>query len=166
MTRETYLKMTAATRGALSRLPGREKLLRLPTYLCALIYMIALLRLMVLRDIRLYRVLIVPAVCFLVCTVLRPVIGRQRPYDRFNAVPVGGYEPGKGKSLPSRHTASAAAIAFAIIYVFPSGWTAAAMLALAALIALLRVLAGQHYPSDVAAALLLSGVISLAGYLL
>ena len=40
------------------------------------------------------------------------------------------------------------------------------MLLLAALIAALRVMSGQHYPSDVFAALVLSGVISLAGYLL
>lgn len=166
MTRETYIRMTDATRMGLSRLPGREKLLRLPTYLCAAIYMIALLHLMLTRDIRLFRALIVPAVCFLVCTALRPVIGRERPYDRFGAAPVGEYKQGKGKSMPSRHTASAAAIAFAIIYVYPGIPAAAAMMLLAALIALLRVISGQHYPSDVAAALLLSGVISLAGYLL
>jgi len=166
MTRETYVRMISCTRSALKHLPGGEKLLRLPTYFCAVVYMGALLHLMVTRDIRLYRALIVPAVCFLACTALRPVIGRQRPYDRFGVPPVGGYDPGKGKSMPSRHTASAAAIAFAMIYVFPSGLCTAAMLLLAALIALLRVLSGQHYPSDVAAALLLSGVISLAGYLL
>ena len=166
MTRETYIRMTDATRKGLSRLPGGEMLLRLPTYLCAAVSMVALLHLMLTRDIRLFRALIVPAVCFLVCTALRPVIGRERPYDRFGAAPVGEYKPGKGKSMPSRHTASAAAIAFAIIYVYPGIPAAAAMLLLAALIALLRVISGQHYPSDVAAALMLSGAISLAGYLM
>ena len=166
MTRETYIRITEATRRTLSRLPGKEALLRLPTYLCAAVYMLALLYLMLTRDLRLFRALIVPAVCFIVCTVLRPIIGRQRPYDRFNARPVGEYLPGKGKSMPSRHTASAAAIAFSILYVFPGALTACAMLLLAALIACLRVISGQHYPSDVLAALLLSGAISLAGYLL
>ena len=80
--------------------------------------------------------------------------------------PVGEYHPGKGKSMPSRHTASAAAIAFAIIYVLPGIHSACAMIVLAALIAGLRVLSGQHYPSDVLAALLLSGVISAVGYLI
>ncbi len=165
MTRETYVQITNATRRTLSRLPGGEMLLRLPTYLCAAVYMGALLYLMVMRDVRLFRALIVPAVCFIVCTVLRPLIGRQRPYDRFGVPPVGSHKPGKGKSMPSRHTASAAAIAFAIIYIFPGAPVAACMLLLAALIAALRVLSGQHYLSDVAAALLLSGGISLAGYL-
>ena len=166
MTRETYIRITGATRSALNRLPGKDKLLRLPTYLCAAVYMGALLFLMLTRDVRLFRALIIPAVCFIVCTVLRPVIGRQRPYDRFGALPVGEYHPGKGKSMPSRHTASAAAIAFAVIYAFPGAPLALAMLALCLLVAALRVLSGQHYLSDVLAALLLSALISLIGYTL
>ena len=43
MTRETYIRITGATRSALNRLPGKDKLLRLPTYLCAAVYMGALL---------------------------------------------------------------------------------------------------------------------------
>ena len=166
MTRESYIRMTETTRNAISRLPGGAALLRLPTYACAAVYMFALLHLMVTHDLRLFRALLVPAVCFVVCTILRPLIGRERPYDRFSAPPVGEYQPGKGKSMPSRHTASAAAIAFAIIYVYPGIPAASAMLLLAALIASLRVIAGQHYPTDVLAALLLSGGISLIGYLL
>jgi len=166
MTRETYIRLTQKTRSVLARLPGGEMLLRLPTYLCAAIYLLALLILMVTRDLRLFRALIVPAACFIACTIARPLIGRERPYDRFLVPPVGSHKPGKGKSMPSRHTASAAAIAFAIIYVFPHPAVAAVMLLLAALIAGLRVLSGQHYPSDVLAALLLSGGISLIGYIL
>ncbi|MBQ7886816.1 MAG: phosphatase PAP2 family protein [Clostridia bacterium] len=166
MTRETYVRMTAATRRALDRLPGGQKLLRLPTLVCAGAYSLALLSLMLARDIRLVRVLLVPAACFFLCTALRPMIGRQRPYDRFGAEPVGRYRRGKGKSMPSRHTASAAAIALAAAYAFPSPAIIAGMLLLCALIASLRVLCGQHYPSDVLAALALSGVVSLIGYVL
>ena len=107
-----------------------------------------------------------PAVCFGVCTVLRPIIGRQRPYDRFDAEPVGSFVRGKGKSMPSRHTASAAAIALAVIYACPSPVLAAGMLLLCTLIASLRVLGGQHYPGDVLAALTLSSILSLIGYIL
>ena len=60
--------------------------------------------------------------------------------------------------------ASAAASAMAVVYITPSLPLRAAMGLLCALIASLRVLAGQHYPSDVAAALLLSAVVSLFGY--
>ena len=164
MTKECYLRMTQAVRGQVERFPLREKLLRLPTLFCAGIYLTALGFLMLTRDGRLFHALVVPAVCFLVCTVLRPLINRQRPYDRFGVPPVGAYRPGKGKSMPSRHTASAAAIAFAVVFLFPTWSVAAAMLLLAGMIAALRVLSGQHYPSDVLAALLLSGVISFIGY--
>ena len=121
---------------------------------------------MLARDIRLIRALLVPAACFVVCTVLRPLIGRQRPYDHFAAEPVGSYRPGKGKSMPSRHTASAAAIALAVAYAFPAPLLVVCMAMLCLLIAALRVLCGQHYISDVLAALALSAVISLIGYVL
>ena len=166
MTQETYAQMIGRTRAALSRLPGGERLLRLPTLICAAAYIAALFTLMLMRDIRLIRVLLVPAACFIICTMLRPAIGRQRPYDRFDTDPVGRFRRGKGKSMPSRHTASAAAIALAVAYAFPAPALIASMLLLCALIAALRVLAGQHYPGDVLAALALSGVISLIGYVL
>ena len=166
MTRETYIRMTGKTRAVLARLPLGHRIARLPTLLCAAIYLSALVYLMLLRDIRLLRALLVPAACFIVCTVLRPLIGRQRPYDCFDAEPVGPYRRGKGKSMPSRHTASAAAIAIAVCYIFPSPAVAAAMAALTLLIAALRVLCGQHYPLDVLAAVVLSGIISAIGYMI
>ena len=101
-----------------------------------------------------------------VVTALRPLIGKQRPYDRYGAPPVGAYSPGKGKSMPSRHTASAAAIACAVVYIFPRPAVVVCMALLCALIGGLRVLSGQHDLSDVLAALALSLALSLAGYLL
>ena len=164
MTRDTYIRMTNATRRIASRLPGGASALRLPTLVCAAVYIAALLRLMFARDPRLIRALFVPACCFFACTALRALINRERPYDRFGAEPVGSFRPGKGKSMPSRHTASAAAIAFSILYLHPAPAVAAAMLLLCLLIAALRVLSGQHYPADVAAALALSAALSLIGY--
>ena len=158
MTRERYIRMTETTRRAVSRLPGGTKALRAPTLLCAAIYCASLLYLMFIGDRRIIRSVIVPAVCFAVVTVLRPLIGKQRPYDRYGVPPVGAYKPGKGKSMPSRHTASA------IAYVFPHPAVIACMALLSAVIGSLRVLSGQHDISDVLAALALSLVISLVGY--
>ena len=109
MTREQYIRMTEATRRAADRLPGGAKALRAPTLLCAAIYCASLLYLMFTGDGRIVRAVLVPAACFAVVTALRPLLGKQRPYDRYGAPPVGAYSPGKGKSMPSRHTASAAA---------------------------------------------------------
>ena len=166
MTREQDIRMTEATRRVADRLPGRAKALRAPTLLCAAIYCASLLYLMFTGDGRIVRAVLVPAACFAVVTALRPLIGKQRPYDRYGAPPVGAYSPGKGKSMPSRHTASAAAVACAVIYVFPTVPVILAMVLLCLIIAALRVLAGQHDVSDVLAALALSMVLSLIGYLL
>ena len=166
MNRDQYVRMTSRVRRMTDTLPGGPRWLSAPTYLCAALYLGTLIYLMLTRDTRLIRALLVPAVCFLTVTALRPAINRERPYDRFKAQPVGRYRRGKGKSMPSRHTASAAAIAFAVIYIFPTAPVAAGMLALCAVIAALRVLSGQHFATDVLAALLLSGVMSAVGYLL
>ena len=166
MNRDQYVRMTSRVRRMTNTLPGGPRWLSAPTYLCAALYLGTLIYLMLTRDARLIRALLVPAVCFLTVTALRPAINRERPYDRFKAQPVGRYRRGKGKSMPSRHTASAAAIAFAVIYIFPTAPVAAGMLALCAVIAALRVLSGQHFATDVLAALLLSGVMSAVGYLL
>lgn len=166
MTKEAYIRMTSAVRRCVSGLPGGEKILRLPTLLCAAAYLLALLHLMLERDVRLVRALLVPAACFLLCTALRPMIGKQRPYDRFGVEPVGRYRRGKGRSMPSRHTASAAAIALAAGYAFASPGITAAMALLCLLIGALRVLCGQHDVWDVLAALALSLAVSLIGYLI
>ena len=166
MTKEQYARMTGCVRSVTNRLPGGAKVLRVPTLVCAAVYCMTLIYLMFTGDMRIIRAVLVPAACFLAATALRPAIGKQRPYDRFDTPPVGSYRPGKGKSMPSRHTASAATIACAVIYVFPTAPVILAMVLLCLVIAALRVLAGQHDVSDVLAALALSMVLSLIGYLL
>lgn len=166
MTKDQYLRMTGRTRRICRRLPLGERFLQMPVLLLAALYLTELARLLLGRDPRFLKTALVPACCFLAATVLRRLINRPRPYDRFGAPPVGRYSPGKGRSLPSRHTASAAAIALALCAVWPSLPARAAVLLLGALIAFLRVAAGQHYPGDVLSALLLSGILSAAGYIL
>lgn len=166
MNKDQYARMTGRLRRLTDRLPMGADALRLPTLLCAVCYIAALFHLMLTRDIRLVRALAVPAACFLLVTALRPLIGKQRPYDRYGLPPVGEYRPGKGKSMPSRHAASAAAIAFAVIRLYPVPAVAVFMLALCAVIAALRVVSGQHDVSDVLAALLLSAAVSALGYMM
>lgn len=164
MTKEHYQSITQYTRRLVSRLPLGTKLLDVPTYPCAAIYLWMLCRLALRQDGRFFRAALVPAAIFLTVTALRPMFNRQRPYDAFGIPPVGKWEPGKGRSMPSRHAASAAAIALAVMWVYPSAWVILFMSLLCALISALRVLSGKHYPSDVLAALLLAGAISYFGY--
>ena len=83
MTREQYIRMTSRVRRVTDALPGGAKWLRVPTYLCAALYIGTLVFLMLTHDARLLRALLVPAACFLTVTALRPAINRVRPYDRF-----------------------------------------------------------------------------------
>lgn len=164
MNAKQYQTITETTRCVVKKLPLQEKLLSLPTYLCAAIYLGMLAQLALRRDPKVFPVTLVPAACFVIVTVLRPLIHRQRPYDRFNLPPVGKWEQGKGKSMPSRHAVSAVAIAIAVMYAYPILPVFVGMTFLGILIAFLRVAGGQHYPSDVIAAVLLAVVISAVGY--
>ena len=89
-----------------------------------------------------------PALCFACITALRWLIKRPRPYETEGA----GIEPlvvkqGKGNSMPSRHVGSAFVISMVIL---PECLALGIpLLAVAAGIAVLRVLRGVHYPSDV-----------------
>ena len=166
MTKDQYVQITDYTRALTEKSPLGASFLRIPTWICAAAYGLCLALLAVTGDERLYRAMLVPFLCFALVTFLRPVIGRERPYDTFTVPPIGKYKPGKGKSMPSRHTASAAAIAFAVIYAYPHPAVWLFMLSLSVLIAVLRILSGQHYPSDVFAGFLLSACVSLLGYVL
>ena len=99
-----------------------------------------------------WKFLLIPAVTFLLVSLLRRALNRPRPYDRLGYTPFLPAEPGKGKSFPSRHTASAAAIACAFGFLSPAAGAAAGLLALA--IGASRVIGGAHYLGDVLGGLL------------
>ncbi len=71
-------------------------------------------------------------------------------------------EPSLGKSFPSRHVFSATVIAMLALTL---NWLGGAMLFLAGALALLRVLGGVHYPSDVLAGYVIGILVGLLLYL-
>jgi phosphatidylglycerophosphatase B len=164
MRREQFVKITRETRAFVQRGAWAWFLLKAPTYVCAAIYGLALAWMALTRDGRIVRFALVPAATFTWATLLRRTIDRPRPYDALRFEPVGAAQRGKGRSLPSRHTASAAAIAFAMVYAYPGRGMAALMTALCALVALSRVARGVHYPSDIAAALVLAAACAAVGF--
>lgn len=97
---------------------------------------------------KLLKVLFVPAGVFVLVTALRKLINEQRPYEKYE-VPSLFNKTTVGKSMPSRHTASAFIISMAVMYVrFDTGIT---FLLISALIGASRVFAGVHYVRDVLA---------------
>ncbi len=97
--------------------------------------------------------LVVPALTFLGVTLLRQWLNFPRPYDQLEYAPFLSAEPGKGKSFPSRHTASAAAIALAFCQLSPA--LGSGFWVLAVMVAASRVVGGAHYIRDVLAGLFL-----------
>jgi len=108
-----------------------------------------------------WRTVCVPAAVFLSGTALRAGLNRPRPYEALGFAPLLPKHT-RGKSMPSRHCFSAAAVAAAAWSVCPPlgavGW------ALAAANAVFRVVSGVHYPSDVLAGLGYGAGVSWAGY--
>lgn len=90
----------------------------------------------------------IPALSFLVLSVFRHKINRPRPYEAHAIVPLLPRNK-QGESMPSRHVFSAALISMCWLYVQPQVGVACLFCSL--LSGVTRVLAGVHYPSDVAA---------------
>lgn len=147
--------------------PAAKKLLRAVSLgSVAAVYLLyaGLAVLMMLRgNSLLWPLLVVPAVVFVLGTVLRRAINRPRPYETLGFAPLFPKDT-KGQSLPSRHCFSAACIAVAAIPVSPAA--AAVLAGLAVVIALTRVLCGVHYISDVLVGLVFGAAASRLGLIL
>ena len=109
------------------------------------------------------RFIAVPAFTFAAVTVARRAIDAPRPYELHEIQPIIVKDT-HGKSLPSRHVASAVAIACAFFYMnAPCGIVA---FIASAIVSLTRIVGGVHYPRDVAAAIIASLAIGIAGFAL
>lgn len=97
------------------------------------------------------KVLLIPAVTFIVVSLIRAKINEPRPYEVEDIIPLIKKDT-KGKSMPSRHVFSAVIISMAYLFQIP--WLGIALLVCAACSGFVRILGGVHYPKDV-----------LAGYL-
>lgn len=114
-------------------------------------------------DVRLVKVIAVPAVIFLVTTIVRKLINAPRPYEKYPITSLV-HKSTKGKSCPSRHSACAFAIAFACLYInVPAG---IALLIISSAIAASRPVMGVHFPFDVIFGSALAIVMGIIGFYL
>ncbi len=100
----------------------------------------------------------VPLGVLVFVTILRYIVNAKRPYEKYNYTPVVKKDT-KGKSFPSRHTASAFIIAMAFLYIDVK--LGVIMLTLATVIAITRVLSGVHFIRDIIGGALISIVTGI-----
>ena len=90
--------------------------------------------------------LFIPASGFVILSFLRKKINALRPYEVWEIVPLLDRDS-PGQSMPSRHVFSATIISMTCLHASLS--VGVILLVLSALLGLVRVLGGVHYPKDV-----------------
>lgn len=110
---------------------------------------------------RFLRFMLIPLCTLILVTVLRAVINAPRPYEKYGYTPAVPKDT-KGRSFPSRHTVSAVIIAMAFMYIQLS--LGIIMMALAAAIAIVRVISGVHFVRDVIGGAAIGLVIGVLGF--
>lgn len=90
----------------------------------------------------------IPASGFVILSFLRKKINAPRPYEVWKIVPLLDRDS-PGQSMPSRHVFSATIISMACLHASLS--VGVILLVLSALLGLVRVLGGVHFPKDVVA---------------
>lgn len=164
MKKETYIKITQPFRDH----PEVAKGLHIINRICMLIMYVSypslLIFLYIKKEETLTEVFLIPAISFVLLSVGRYFINRKRPYEAFDVPPVIPKKT-KGKSFPSRHVFSATIIAMTYFMMSPWAWLGIILMVVALVEALVRVLSGVHYISDVIAGMAV-GVLASLFYLM
>ena len=163
MKKETYIKMTQPFRDN----PKRAKQIHIANQICTrmmyLSYPILLIYLFWQKDTRLLRAFFVPAISFGLLSVVRGKINRPRPYEAFDMPPIIKKDT-KGHSFPSRHVFSSAIIAMTFLLMSPWMWIGVFFLCMTAVLAVVRVVSGVHYITDVLAGMGIAVLIGIIAY--
>ena len=121
---------------------------RMMTVLMPLVYMILLGTSFISKglgqDLAAY--ILVPALGFVLLTLVRKWINQPRPYETWEIIPLLDRDS-PGQSMPSRHVFSATIISMACLHASLS--VGVILLVLSVFLGLVRVLGGVHYPKDV-----------------
>lgn len=166
MTKEKYIKMTQPFRDHPEMAKGIHMVNKACTMIMYVAYPILLVYLFFHKESSYFsfrHALFVPAISFLLLSVGRALINRPRPYEAFQVASVIKKDT-KGKSFPSRHVFSAAIISMTFIFMSPWNWLGLIFLGVTILLALVRVISGVHYISDVVAGISCGIIAAILGY--
>lgn len=163
LTAQQYKKMTAQLRTHPKLVSILILFNNIITYTCYLLYPTLLAIMLFNRDARLLRFVLTPGIAFISLSIFRYIFNGKRPYEILDIEPLIRKDS-KGKAFPSRHTFSAFMIAYTwFVYFRPVG---AILFVMSAMIAVIRVLGGVHFPRDVAAGALFALFAGTIGFYL
>ena len=115
------------------------------------------------RKEMLVKAILVPGISFILISLFRKWINRPRPYTEYET-PSAIYKEVKGNSFPSRHIFSVFVIAGTWAAIYPNMVPALALCAIGIVLAIVRVVSGVHYISDVVAGALLGLLAAFIGF--
>ncbi len=161
MNEKTYVKICSWFEQNSSRRNFIKSIHDILPLIMYLTYPLLLVSLYLQHSDKLLKILIVPASVFVFITVSRYIFNAKRPYEKYDFNPVIDKKT-KGKSFPSRHTASAFIIAMAFLYYQTN--LGLFMMAIALLIGVSRVLVGVHFIRDVFFGALFSIVVGALAF--
>lgn len=163
MTKETYIKMTQPFRDHPEMAKGIHIANKLCTGLMYLSYPLLIIFMILQKDMNVIRAVLVPGISFVLLSLFRKVINRPRPYETFD-VPSVIKKDTKGKSFPSRHVFSATIIAMTFLFMSPWTWLGVVFLGVSILLAIVRVISGVHFISDVGVGFIVGVLAAFLGY--
>lgn len=150
MKRETYIRMTEYIKERPLLRAGLIACNRVITSCTPMIYAGVLLLLLIKKDSRIYAAILIPMISFLILSMVRSLINRERPYEKFETESVLPKEK-QGQSFPSRHVFSIFVIAMTVLLGANLVWLGICLFLAGIVLGALRVLLGVHYISDVLA---------------
>jgi len=163
MTKEQYIKITQTLRNDPEK---TKRVVSMNQLLTGVVFMVYPLYMAVLygeKDPKLLKVILVPAISFVLVTIFRKIVNAPRPYEKFEIPPVIEKDT-KGKSFPSRHVFSVFIIAVTIFYSHPGPGIVIGLIGVA--MAIIRVLGGVHEVRDVVAGAVIGLVCGILGFYL
>ena len=161
MTKEFYDKLAKPYEEDEKKRGRLLKVNSLITRLVYIVYPILLIVLLILRDGRFIKTLLVPLVTFAAVTIFRKLCNAKRPYEVWDVKPLIPKET-KGNSFPSRHVFSIYIITMAAA---SSCIPLAILLAAAGVfLASARVVARVHFIKDVFAGAILAIGLGIVGF--
>lgn len=163
MNRKTYIEMTSLFRNHPKMAKVIHILNKMITGILFLAYPVLILYYFSIRNDAVIRMILVPLDGFIIVTVFRYLVNRQRPYEKFQ-IPSVIPKDTKGKSFPSRHVFSAFIISMTYLVYSPWQLIGIGMLVLSCILGIIRVVSGVHFISDVIAGAAFGIIVGMIGY--